>query len=132
MSATMTNGKPQRKQLSDQLDRMDGIIDCLADALPEAVRDAVREGTEAALKQVLVNLLTDPDTLSRIRQAAGVPTPAETRPSRSATFLARCRAKLSALAGRVVTAVTVATRTVRDAVATTTAAVRRKLTAGLA
>ena len=32
-ATTTTNGKP-RKQLSQQLDRMDGIIDCLADALP--------------------------------------------------------------------------------------------------
>jgi translation initiation factor IF-2 len=30
MSVLMTNGKPRRKQLSDELDRFDGIIDALA------------------------------------------------------------------------------------------------------
>lgn len=40
-------GRPQRKQLSDQLDRLDGIIDCLADGLNEAVAGAVRDGTQA-------------------------------------------------------------------------------------
>jgi len=44
MTATM-NGRPQRKQLSDQLDRLDTMIDCLSDALPQAVADATREGT---------------------------------------------------------------------------------------
>ena len=30
-TATLTNGTARRKQLSDQLDRLDGIIDALAD-----------------------------------------------------------------------------------------------------
>ena len=48
MSApTVTNGKP-RKQLSDQLDRLDSIIDALAEGLPGAVTDACREGARAA------------------------------------------------------------------------------------
>ncbi|MCE9562625.1 MAG: hypothetical protein K8U57_11300 [Planctomycetes bacterium] len=35
MAATATmNGKPQRKQLADQLDRLDSIIDALAEGLP--------------------------------------------------------------------------------------------------
>ena len=46
MTAT-TNGKPQRKQLSDQIDRLDTIIDALADAPPEAV-DELRAAFEAA------------------------------------------------------------------------------------
>ena len=40
-STTGPNGKPGRKQLSDQLDRLDGIIDCLAGGLSEAVADVV-------------------------------------------------------------------------------------------
>jgi hypothetical protein len=31
MSATETNSRPGRKQLSDQLDRLDTILDALAD-----------------------------------------------------------------------------------------------------
>ena len=35
-TAPATNGRAPRKQLSDQLDRLDAIIDVLADGLPEA------------------------------------------------------------------------------------------------
>ena len=40
MPETTTNGKPKRKQLSEQLDRLDGIIDVLAEGLNKAVADA--------------------------------------------------------------------------------------------
>ena len=62
MTATAsTNGKPRRKQLSDQLDRMDVIIDALAEALPEAVADACREGARQAVRDAVVEILTSPD-----------------------------------------------------------------------
>ena len=51
MSATATNGPARRKQLSDQLDRLDGIIDALADALPQAVAEAARAGRAGAVGQ---------------------------------------------------------------------------------
>ena len=38
-TATMTNDKP-RKQLSDQLDRLDGILDALSEGLTGSVTDA--------------------------------------------------------------------------------------------
>ena len=51
MSATATtNGRLPRKQLGDQLDRLDSILDGLSDALNEAVADAAREGARAAVK----------------------------------------------------------------------------------
>ena len=113
MSATVTNGRPHRKQLSDQLDRLDSIIDALADALPEAVRDAVQEGTREAVRQLLTEVLASPETVALIRQAvAHNPAPPaapaeETRTRRAAAFLARCRARLAGAAraaGRVLTA----------------------------
>ena len=63
------NGKPQRKQLSDQIDRLDGIIDCLAEALPEAVGDATREGTRQAVREAITDVLTDPEVLSLLKAA---------------------------------------------------------------
>src|SRR5262245_7520249 len=43
MSNTInTNGRPIRKSLASQLDRLDGIIDTLGDGLNEAVADVVR------------------------------------------------------------------------------------------
>ena len=62
MSATTTtNGRPQRKQLADQLDRLDAILDCLADGLNQAVADAAREGTRLAVKDAIVEIMTNPD-----------------------------------------------------------------------
>ena len=63
--ATATIPAKPRKQLADQLDRLDGIIDVLADGLPQAVADATRAGT----RQTLVELLADPEVLARLKAA---------------------------------------------------------------
>ena len=117
MSATATtNGRPQRKQLSEQLDRMDSIIDALAEALPEAVADACREGARQAVRDAVVEILASPDlrTLITGPAAARVAPPAEPSPARPSPWtrfkatlratagaaLRRCRAALTAAAGR--------------------------------
>jgi hypothetical protein len=76
MSETMTaaNGRPQRKQLSDQLDRLDGIIDVLADALPGAVADACREGARQAVKDAVVEILASPELRALIAGPAAART----------------------------------------------------------
>ncbi len=98
------NGRPQRKQLSDQLNRLDTIIDTLADGLPEAVGDAVRTGVQTALQQLLVETLTNPETLGLLRAALGPrvtapPHPPEVEyapaPAPRESFWARCRRKLA-------------------------------------
>ena len=66
-TTTLTNGKPHRKQLSDQLDRLDRVIDAVLDGLPDAVATATREGTRQAIRDVLTEVRTDPDVLSRLR-----------------------------------------------------------------
>ena len=99
MSMATLNGRPQRKQLSDQLDRLDGIIDTLADGLSDAVRDAVKEGTATAIQQILHDALTNPATRELLRQTLGAePKTAETAAAaatvattRKASFLARCK-----------------------------------------
>ena len=68
---TTSNGRPQRKQLSDQLDRLDGIIDALADGLNQAVVTAAKDGTRSAVKEILTELLTNPDILAMISASAG-------------------------------------------------------------
>jgi uncharacterized protein YjeT (DUF2065 family) len=82
MSATLSNGRPhqQRKQLSDQLDRLDQMIDCLSEALPQAVADATREGTRAAVRDILAEVLRDPEIVARLRDALGVSTAAAPTP----------------------------------------------------
>ena len=72
MSATTTNGRPPRRQLADEIDRMDrqmgdrldrldSIIDALAEGLPGAVTDACREGAREAVRTALVEVLSNPD-----------------------------------------------------------------------
>jgi len=82
MSATTAaNGKPQRKQLSDQLDRLDSIIDALAEGLNQAVADACREGTRQAVKDVLVELVSNPELRAAVApHAPSVPTQAPEAP----------------------------------------------------
>ena len=124
MSTTTLNGKPQRKQLSDQLDRLDSIIDCLADALPDAVRDAVQEGTKAALQQVLLELFRNPDTLAMLRQGIPLPAPSPVvatpatppTPSTARSFWSRCQS-----------AIIEKTRRLRQKLSPTLAAVKAKI-----
>jgi hypothetical protein len=78
MTATvppLTNGRP-RKQLSDQLDRLDGIIDGLCDGLPQAVADATREGTRQAVKDAILEIMTNPELRAMIQVLAPTPVPA--------------------------------------------------------
>jgi hypothetical protein len=117
MSATATtNGRPQRKQLSEQLDRMDSIIDALAEALPEAVADACREGARQAVRDAVVEILASPDlrTLISGPTAARLAPPAEPAPAKPGPWtrfkakvqaaadaaLGRCRAALGMAIGR--------------------------------
>ncbi len=72
MTATL-NGRPPRKQLGDQLDRLDSILDVLADALPAAVADACKEGAKQAMKEVVLELLTNPEV--RALLAGGITPP---------------------------------------------------------
>jgi hypothetical protein len=99
---TVSNSKPPRKQLSDQLDRLDGILDALSDGLNQAVADAAREGTRAALKDAIVEILTDPTLRARLHEATA-PEPAaspEVVPPKPGLW-----SRLKARAGQVVAAV---------------------------
>jgi hypothetical protein len=68
--AATTNGRPQRKTLSSQLDRLENIIDALANGLPdtiaEAVRQAVGVAAQEALQAVFRELLTSPEILGLV------------------------------------------------------------------
>src|SRR5436190_24136408 len=92
MSTTTTNGRPQRKQLADQIDRLDSILDGLSEGLNEAVADAVRDGTRLALKDALIEIMTDPTLRSKLRQAAA---PEATEPAKPG-FWDRMKAHVSA------------------------------------
>lgn len=82
MSATLTNGT--RKTLSEQIDRLDAMLDGLADAIPEAVADAVRAAVAVAVREAVQNaiteVLTNPEVLVRIREASTPPAPTVVAP----------------------------------------------------
>jgi hypothetical protein len=116
MNATMTtatNGKP-RKQLSDQLDRLDvqmdradAILDALSEGLNGAVADATKEGTRAAVKDAVIELLTDPELRAALHKASAPPT------GPRVSVWDRLRAKARQLAARTAAMA----RSVRQAVA---------------
>ncbi len=75
MTATMMNG-PQRKSLSQQLDRLDSILDGLAESLngavADAVRDAVGQAVNTAVQEAVRQVLAQPELVRRL-----APPPAE-------------------------------------------------------
>jgi hypothetical protein len=105
MSATATaNGKP-RKQLSDQLDRLDRILDAFGEALPEAVIDACRDGAKTAVKEALIEILTNPELRSLLVPTGPlVPVPQppsqEPVPARR-SFWSRVKARIAAAAATI-------------------------------
>lgn len=70
-TAMSNNGRVIRKSLAEQIDRLDGILDCLADglngAVAAAVKDAVALAVKEAVRGVLTEVLTNPDFLERLR-----------------------------------------------------------------
>jgi hypothetical protein len=85
MSNTLNHVRTPRKQLSDQLDRLDVILDGLADALNQSVADAVRdvvgqvvrEAVEGTIKEVLGN----PELLRAALAAHNQPAAVEPNPT---------------------------------------------------
>lgn len=74
-TSSTSNGKPTtRKQLSDQLDRLDAILDTIALGLNQAVADACREGARAAVREVILELISNPDLMAAVRASAATPT----------------------------------------------------------
>lgn len=103
MSATTEiNGKPQRKQLSDQLDRMDAILDALAEGLPGAVTDACREGARAAVKDAIIEIISNPELRALLGSPAApaaptaAPEPESAPAPKAPGFLTRLKAVLAA------------------------------------
>jgi hypothetical protein len=91
-TTTMTNDKRPRKQLSDQLDRLDELLDTLGNGLNDAVAEAAREGTRLAVKDAVVEMMTDPTLRARLHQATAPEPAAEpTRPQKKAGFWSRLK-----------------------------------------
>lgn len=124
MSETATiNGKPQRKLLADQLDRLDTIIDALSEGLNGAVADAAREGTRLAVKDAIIEIMTNPELralLAPVRELASTPaapTVASAPASAMPSLWTRMKAKAAAIWVAVIQTATKAKTAVGDACA---------------
>ena len=71
MNSTVPNHKPQRKQLSEQLDRFERILDGLSEGLNDAITDAARAGTRMAVKDAVIEILTDTELRGKFREMVG-------------------------------------------------------------
>ena len=104
MTAT-TNGKPQRKPLADQIDRLDDILDGLADALNGAVADAAREGARLAVKEAIFEVLTNPELRGLIARPQTTAPPAAPGPVPVPSVWAKLKTRLANLRARAAQAV---------------------------
>jgi hypothetical protein len=79
MESTLMNGR-KRPTLSEQIERLDSILDGLADNLNEAVADAVKTAVAAAVQEtvqvVLQEVLSNPAIRAGLLQSRTPPAPA--------------------------------------------------------
>jgi hypothetical protein len=84
MQTMLTNSKV-RKSLSEQIDRLDKILDGLAEALNGAVADAVTQAVSLAVKEavqtVLTEVLSNPDLRAQLQGSAVAPIAADAYPT---------------------------------------------------
>ena len=95
----LTNNRPQRKQLCEQIDRLDLLLDGLSNALNESVVDAVRDGTRLAVKDAIIEILTDPNLRAKLQQVASPEADSNKakRPGVIARFVAKVRGAVTAI-----------------------------------
>ncbi|HVK16469.1 MAG TPA: hypothetical protein VM533_05935 [Fimbriiglobus sp.] len=140
MSAAVTNGRPQRKQLSDQIAKLEALLDGLAEGLNDAIADACKEGTRAAVKEAIAEVLSNPDLRTLIRPSAPEPDTTSPRPSfwsRIKATVAELKAAVATVLDRAASAVTAQCRSAGEVVTTATRTLgtawrlRRLMLAGL-
>src|SRR5262245_3359365 len=81
MTTTNNTTRP-RKNLSDQIDRLDSILDGLSEGLNEAVATAVKDAVTSGVQQAVVEVLTNPE-LQHLLHPPAPPAPA--RPAHAPT-----------------------------------------------
>ena len=79
MTQMTTNGRP-RKQLSEQIDRLEQAVGGLGDGLREAVREATSHAVREAVGELVAEVVTNPDIAALFRNAQAQPAQAP-RPS---------------------------------------------------
>ena len=110
-NAAVADGRARRKTLSDQLDRLDGIIDDLSEGLNQAVAHVVQQAVTTAVKQAVEGLMqaavANPDLVRALADRLTPPAPDDPAvpaqgkgsvpPRRSGGALAAIRRRVGAL-----------------------------------
>ena len=75
-TTTVAHDRPHRKTLSDQLDRLDGVIDDLSDGLNQAVAHAVERGVSTAVEKAVQGVLQAALASPEVARQLALATPA--------------------------------------------------------
>ena len=79
MTSTTMNGRPQRKSLAEQIDRLDAVIDALSEGLNEAVATVVAQTVRAAVQVAIAEVLADAELRRRLSPPTESPASDEAR-----------------------------------------------------
>src|SRR5215470_537784 len=83
-NAAVADGRARRKTLSDQLDRLDGIIDDLSEGLNQAVAHVVQQSVTTAVGQAIEGLLqavvANPELVRTLADRLTPPAPPDPAP----------------------------------------------------
>src|SRR5262249_25777549 len=106
MMTTMTsNGRPARKTLASQIDRLDTMLSGLAESIDETVADAVRAAVVVAVREavqaVLTEVLSNPEVLARLRDTLPPSIPPVAKPALGPRVKERLARAWSWLAAKV-------------------------------
>ncbi len=82
MSTDTLNHTP-RRQLSEQIDRLDHILDGLGEAIPAVVGDAVRQAVREGVQAAITEILSQRDLLDALRPQAPTEVPMTASPAES-------------------------------------------------
>ena len=89
MTQMTTNGRP-RKQLAEQIDRLELTVSNLGDGLRDSVREATTQAVREAVGELVAEVVTSPDVAALFRNAQAQPAQAASpRPSPGGGLLGR-------------------------------------------
>ena len=124
-----TNGKPQRKNLSTQIDRLDAMLDGLDQGLQGAITDAVKDAVSVAVveavRATVMEIVTNPDVIALLRGSITPEAPRSIEPQQTEpikpqqmepkpSLVSRIRERIGDKLKRLKKAITSPVRTGRD------------------
>jgi hypothetical protein len=80
---TNTNSRPQRQTLASQIDRLENILTSLPEILGQTVAEAVQDAVGKAVELAVREVLTNPEIVNALRDAAPATEQAKTMPDGS-------------------------------------------------